>query len=436
MSTNFMRYYLISYFLFFSIFNNSKIETNITKFGKNYLNDFYLSENYTNVNHGSFGTCPIQVMKKYQKYQIDLETHPDYYIRYNIKNKLEETLILISNYINSNPKNLIFVENASDGINSILKSLFTTKGEKILTFDICFSMVKSVILYLKNIFQVENIQFKITEDLLNIPANEFDNNKFDDYLLTNLEFLIQKNLPIKAAVIDHISSSPGIILPVKKIVVLLRKYNIISIIDGAHTIGHIDLDLTDINPDFYVSCFHKWFYAPKSSSFMYVAEKFHGFVHPNIIHISYGSNNIKDEFLYTGTRDYSIYLTVKDSLDYISQIGDREIKSFCRDLAYRAGMLVKELWNTEMLTENKFLLGNMVNVRIPCDVRVCNKDFLNNVTKETLIKYNTYIMSYVFSNGKAYVRLSANIYNEISDYIFAAGKFLEVLRIKEKEILG
>jgi len=247
-----------------------KLSKDFPNFGKNILQEFYLDRNYTNVNHGSYGCSPISVMESYQKHQKQIEFNPEKKLRFESFDEINKILELISTYIDSNPDNLVIIENASDGMNSILKSLFATrqskvtKKEKILIFDLTYKNTKSLIEFLQDNYEVDKVVFQITEDIfnsnLNINSGEskgnnnnedkgtnlfnsnltyFEklqiNNCFKDYdkksnfhtfkndskhqpinllfkntfnkrfFLDKMEEFILQNLPIKAAVIDHIS---------------------------------------------------------------------------------------------------------------------------------------------------------------------------------------------------------------------------------------
>lgn len=75
---------------------------------------------------------------------------------------------------------------------------------------------------------------------------------------------------IKVATIDHISSTPSVLFPVKELVELIHERGVIAVVDGAHAVGNVPLDMTDINADFYFSNFHKWGFAPKNAAFLYI----------------------------------------------------------------------------------------------------------------------------------------------------------------------
>lgn len=85
--------------------------------------------------------------------------------------------------------------------------------------------------------------------------------------------------------------------------------------------------MTEIGADYYLSNFHKWFYANKNSAFLYVSDYVINTTHPNIISFNLGKG-YGQEFFYTGTRDYSSYLTVNDSLNFRAQFGEEAIMNY------------------------------------------------------------------------------------------------------------
>jgi selenocysteine lyase/cysteine desulfurase len=278
-------------------------------FGKSLLPFFYLDESYIkNVNHGSFGSTPRAVGEKYHKYQEQMDYNPDLFIRFTLPKEINKVRTIVADYINADVDSIVLVENASDGINALFKTL-VHHHTKVLIFDIAYGMVKKTLSYLSERLGIQVIQLTITKELIN---NE-------DLLLKALEDIIVKEKDITLTSIDHISSAPAYISPVKKIINLMRAYNILTIIDGAHAVGQIPLDLKDLNPDFYVSNFHKWAFAPKSASFLYVRNDLRSLIHPNIISSAFVNNFVSD-FNYVGTKDYSAYLAIKDGLEFRKKV--------------------------------------------------------------------------------------------------------------------
>ena len=111
------------------------------------------------------------------------------------------------------------------------------------------------------------------------------------------------------------------ILPVKELIIEAKKRNIKTIIDGAHVPGHINLNLKELDPDYYVGACHKWLCAPKGSSFLYVKNDLQINMQPHLKSWGWGeeypefikttelktSSRFQNIFQWQGTRDMSAF---------------------------------------------------------------------------------------------------------------------------------
>ena len=127
--------------------------------------------------------------------------------------------------------------------------------------------------------------------------------------------MIDQMKNVKLIVFDHISSTLSVRFEIERMIEYFRQQNILTLIDGAHAIGAIHLNLTDLNPDFYLSNNHKWFYSHRSSAFLYVKKNLQSLIHPIITSFGY-LQSFQDEFFWLGTKDYSAFLTIEDALHF------------------------------------------------------------------------------------------------------------------------
>jgi isopenicillin-N epimerase len=67
---------------------------------------------------------------------------------------------------------------------------------------------------------------------------------------------------------------PAVIFPIEAIIAFYHEKDIPIFVDGAHAVCQTDIDIKKLNPDGYVSNFHKWAYAPKQAAFVYISDKF------------------------------------------------------------------------------------------------------------------------------------------------------------------
>ena len=108
------------------------ISVNQTKFGKHLRPLFFIGNDFINVNNGSFGTPPREIVQKQREVQELFESNPDKFIRFEMTDKINESKEAIGKYVNADPNDLVLMENSSEALNSVFRSLLTKKGEKVL----------------------------------------------------------------------------------------------------------------------------------------------------------------------------------------------------------------------------------------------------------------------------------------------------------------
>ena len=140
----------------------------------------------------------------------------------------------------------------------------------------------------------------------------------------------------KIIVFSQITTTTGVVLPVKEICQLARQRNILTHVDGAHAIGQIPLDLHDLGCDFYASSPHKWLCAPKGTGILYVREELLERLWVNIATRNWRDFNQKAyRFSFVGTSNLSTIVGLKAALDFHHAIGPKRVYQRIHELAGR-----------------------------------------------------------------------------------------------------
>jgi len=195
-----------------------------------------------------------------------------------------------------------------------------------LCYSFAYIMVKNTLSYLS-----VREDFEIVEVVIDLPTSV-------DEILRRTEEKFQEHAgQIKLAILDHISSSPAIILPIKQLVNMTQNYGSLAFVDGAHALGQVPINIKDINPDFYTSNGHKWLLTSKSAAFLYVKTDHHSLIHPTVISNQFGKEfDIQTRFEYTGTRDYSAFLSFLPALELRRQMTDEKVMEYNNNLCLEA----------------------------------------------------------------------------------------------------
>lgn len=224
-----------------STFNN-------TPFGTSYRSHFPFSSNYSNLNHGSFGAYPIAVRDALREYQRQTDAEPDNFIRYQLPGLIDRSRSAVAQLINADVNNVVLIPNASTGVNTVLRNLAYKPGDKIVYLGTTYPACEKAVLHLVDTY--------VPEGGLECIKVEVEYPVSSDEILRRFEDAISQK-GVRIALFDTISSLPALRLPFEKMVALCKKYNVLSLIDGAHAVGAIELDMRRLDADFFISNLHK-----------------------------------------------------------------------------------------------------------------------------------------------------------------------------------
>ena len=210
---------------------------------------FLFAPNYTPLNHGSFGTYPKSVQKHFHEVQALAEARPDSFVRYQFPKMLDESRAAIAEYLSVPVDEVVFVPNATTAINVILRSLVFKKGDVIVHLSTVYGSVEKTVEYLRETTPLESV---------NVPVKYPTD---DQTLITKFHDAIKnakaEGKTVRIANFDTISSLPGLKVPWERLVEVCKAEGVLSMIDGAHSVGQIPLNLANVQPDFFTSNCHK-----------------------------------------------------------------------------------------------------------------------------------------------------------------------------------
>ena len=361
---------------------------------------FLLDPSITFLNHGSFGACPKPIFEEYQRLQLELETEPVYFILKKQREYLSIAKERLAKYIGCNANDFFFTPNPTFAINTIMRSLHLDAGDEILTTNHEYgAMDRTWNFYCKK------SGAKYIRQNISLPVVS------KEKILE--EFWRGYTSKTKIIFLNQISSATALIFPVKEICDKARELGLITIIDGAHVPGQIDLDITDLNPDFYTGTLHKWMLAPKGSSFLYVKKSFQEMLDPLIVGWGYESvapseSQFLDYQEYQGTREISAFLCTPKVIDFLEENNWKAKAKECRKIVLDNYQRFCDLMNAQPICPiSEEFLGQIASVPIKTSNPVELKELLFN-------KYKIEIPVMPL-NGNYFLRYSINAYNSQED---------------------
>jgi selenocysteine lyase/cysteine desulfurase len=371
----------------------------VKSFGSCMKKQFFEDDN-VHINNGSWGATPKRIIEAKHRYEATMESNTDKWFRVTAPRLYDETRICLAKFINASYQDIALIDNVSYGLNSVLRShpFICSSSEPctIMYYNTSYMALKQLLYYLRDTFP--HVQ------LLQVDLNH-QSISHQDLILEQTERMLKSDLNVRIAIVDHISATPSIVFPVKELSTLFRKHGVQTIVDGAHAVGQVPVDIQDLNVDYYVSNCHKWCYSARPSGFLWISPIHNNKTRPAVMSFGYTDRNFKEEFYFSGTKDWSAIFTIKDAITWREEIGgEKEIMVYCTRLADRTGKFLAEEWKTQVL---KGKTAAMVNVLLP----VQDKEKAEQIAQNLFENHKCYIHRFEF-DGKFYARISCQIYND------------------------
>lgn len=297
--------------------------------------EFLLRPGVAFLNHGSFGACPRPVFAEYQRWQRLLEEEPVEFLGRRLDDLLAEARTPLGAYLGASPDDLVYVPNATYGMNIVAHSFPLAPGDEVLGNTHEYGAVERTWTF---VCEAKGARYR--SQPITLPLASADE---------VVEQLWQGVTPrTRAIVISHITSPTALTFPVAEICKRAAAQGIITIVDGAHAPGQIPLSLETLGADFYTGNLHKWLCAPKGSAFLYARRDSQPMLQPLVVSwgwraVAPGPSPFQDYFGWTGTSDPAPYLSAPAAIAFQRENDWPSVRAACHDLALSASQRIAEL---------------------------------------------------------------------------------------------
>lgn len=361
---------------------------------------FLLREDVVFLNHGAFGACPLPVFESYQRWQREMERQPVEFLWRRFPDLMRTAREALGAYLSAPPDDLVYVPNATTGVNIVARSLPLQPGDEVLGTDHEYGACDRIWR-----FVCARTGARYVRAAVPVPLHRPE--EIVDAIWS------QVTPRTRVLFVSHISSPTALIFPIGALIRRARDAGILSVIDGAHAPGQVSVDLTALGPDIYAGNCHKWMCAPKGAGFLYVRRALQAKIQPLVVSWGWDSDRpspsrFLDEQQWQGTRDVAAYLAVPAAIEFMGKHGWDEMRRRCHALAGQARSAIAALTGLAPLSpDGPEWYAQMVSLPLPgVDPEAHQRRLYETFRIEVPVQA---------WNGRPLIRVSIQAYNTAND---------------------
>ena len=320
-----------------------------------------LDPDVIHLNHGSFGATPTPVLEEQQRLRDAMESNPTRWFLEDYQPALDAARSRVAKFVGSDPAGLGFVNNATEGVNSVLRSLEDSlqPGDEIVVTDHSYNACRNAV----------TVTAARTGARVVTAAMPFPLRSESEVTDAILGMVTDRT---RLLMIDAVTSPTALVLPLAEIVATLEP-DVQVLVDAAHAPGMIDFDLTALGASYVTVNCHKWMCAPKGSALLYVREDHRDRIYPAVISHGYNGGwpaeggHLHTQFDWTGTDDRTAWLATPAALDAVAGLqpdGWTGVRRTNRELCLAGRDMLADLLGIEAPAPDS-MIGAIASVPMP-----------------------------------------------------------------------
>ena len=382
-------------------------------FGHAMREQWLLDPDYTYLNHGTVGAPPRRVLLKQQALRDEMERQPARFVLRELtgdapapwrsESRLREAAREVAGFLGARPDDLVFVPNVTTGLNAVLQSIPLAAGDEIVITDLAYG---AITLAAGFVARAKGAALRIVE----MPHPVGGGDRVDAGAM--VEAILSAVTPLtRLVVIDHITAQTALIMPVASIVRECHARDVPVLVDGAHAPGSIALDIPSLGADWYAANLHKWAHAPRACGILWAAPGRQDLLHQPVVSWGLGQG-FHGEFESTATADPTSYLAAPEGILMLREWNFPAVLDYMHTMAWEAAALLTGRWGTTLAVPRE-MVGAMVTVPLPVAAGSTTEQ-ATRLRLALLVEDRIEVHVHAW-RGRLWVRVSMQIYNQLSD---------------------
>ncbi|GAA3071037.1 aminotransferase class V-fold PLP-dependent enzyme [Streptosporangium carneum] len=314
---------------------------------------YRVSTDFVNLENGYYGIMPDPVRHAYRRVTDHLNEVSSHLLRTTYKAQAERARRRVAAVAGVSEEEIAFTRGGTEALQNLISGYRGLRpGDSVLYADLDYHSAQYAMNWLRDRRGVRVERMVVPE-----PATR-------QAVLDAYERALNEHPRLRLLLLSHMNNRTGLVLPVREIVAMARDRGVDTIVDAAHSWGHLDFTVGDLGADFAFFSLHKWMGVPLGAGFLYIRRERLPDIDPVFADETYPTDDIRSR-VHSGTMDVAPILTVETALDFHDALGAPVKQARLRFLRDRWVHQVRDVPNLEILTpEDRDMYGTITAFRV------------------------------------------------------------------------
>lgn len=358
-------------------------------FWKRIRMDYALKPDYINLENGYYNFVPTPILNKYLEHVRKVNYEASYYMRTEQWDNKNSVAARLAALVNCSENELIVTRNTTESLDMVIGGFPWEKGDEAI-----FALQDYGAMRIH--FHQQQKRYGIVCKEVSLPNHP----KSDEEIVELYESQISPRT--KLLMVCHMVNITGQILPIRKICDMAHSHGVEVMVDGAHAVGHINVDIAELDCDYYGSSLHKWLSVPLGAGILYVREKHIPKIWPLFAEHEDDQTKIR-RLNHTGTHPVHTDLTINDAIDYLEMIGLERKEKRLR--------FIQRYWSDKLRDVENVVINTPMEQHRSCGIANVGIKTMKpkDLAKTLLDEFNVWTVAIDYANVHG-CRITPNIY--------------------------
>lgn len=356
--------------------------------------DYELPKHWINLENGYYCIQPKPILQSYIKHVQQINQLGAYYMRNDQFSNASRVAAELAEMVGCSAEELVITRNTTESLDLIIAGYPWQPGDEAIVAEQDYGAMLDM-------FQQMVKRHGIVVKTIRVPKNPQSDSEIID-LYKNA--ITSKTKLIMAC---HIINITGQILPIRKLCDMAHGYGIEVLVDGAHSIAHLDFKINDLNCDYFGSSLHKWLSNPLGAGLLYIKKQHVSKIWPLFAEAPLPDTQIS-RLNHKGTIPVHVELTIPDALLYYKTIGAQRKQNRLREL--------QRYWTDQIRGKHRIHLQTPDALERSCAIANVGIEGIapSALAEQLFKKYAVYTVA-IDGKGVTGCRITPNVYTSFED---------------------